>query len=66
MKLVLDCGVFMSSLFSGKIAISSIEVTSMSNHHLAVTLHLHWWTCYNCYLDQRLHHCHPRNPECVE
>ena len=21
-------------------------------------LYLHWWTCYHCHLDQRLHHCH--------
>ena len=21
-------------------------------------LYLHWWTCYHCILDQRLHHCH--------
>ena len=27
-------------------------------------LYLHWWTSYHSHLDQKLHHCHPRNPYC--
>ena len=34
-----------------------------SSVHLG--LYLHWWTCYHCHLDQRLHHCHRWKDICL-
>ena len=40
--------------------------TQWSQSSVHPHLYLHWWTCYHCHLDQRLHHCHRRNWDCVK
>ena len=51
------------SLYSGHLTLSGGMTFTLHNDN---SFTLHWWTCYHYYLDQRLHNCHPRNPDCVE
>ena len=38
-----------------------VNCISQSRHSpVHLVLYLHWWTCYHCHLDQKLHHCNRR------